>query len=911
MLRLTQNTTNLRLINFFGIHFESFNLQYFYMNKFFTSFAFTLISLVVTAQNFITEGNAIRHTITASVNNENILYVGELDGSLGAYSLKGKKLWHKKTDNPAVLFEIESADINNDGNDDLIAANANGNIYCYDSSGKLLWKFSSDHKVRFSEVAVIQNNGKTQIFAGGNDYKLYELDTKGKLVSETKIKGVVRKLEAGNFISEEKEDLFLMTYNKDKFNWDFLGFLDADSKEVIKSLSSKEKYVKKMTRAMVTDINIADINGDKKDNILIFGDASFKPFFVALDSDFNIIAEYQGTNKQTQRYAHAQGAFLPSRNEIMFQHGGILLVLDSKGKLINSSGERYGKMVFSDFVFEPKSNQLIAGGTVDGSNAIRFFNLKKDTWFKTNHNKEGRMLEVEKNINTLYEQTLNFKLPSYQTKSDKEWVMITKSNTDSRIKKLNGGDVKFVIQKSPKESTDRSHLVAIMGDVALKKDKRGKYQDSREDIVQMARDFEVEGQPFTFWAGHGNDPFYIQIETLEQILEVAPNTCYGFVYAEMANVEDPRVIHYVKEYMPRLAKAIRKNNKAKLYFRYKNMFWAATSHLPLWKDMFFSKKYSDILAPASEDTSNRTQDLNLAGRVGMHSGGYVNDYAMRLIDDNPTSWRPLSPGGQNSVSPYLRQGVIMAAYGARYGVVSTSGFVEEPGLNVLFALMKSGVLPVVEPENIQSIGAWHLIKGVDAYLIHTVDNHHKLDQYDKSDVDAVFSVGQMHWAGASIPDYDFSNAALGVKYRWLNYMPEMPHGMVPVAPIESKTMLEKSNVSYFVSNAKVGIENGNNIPAKQFGETIKKVVSQGEKKLPVIVKGASWSVIKLDKNHSRIVLVDPGYIDPQDREVEVVFQNKQPKSVIDILSKENLKISGESVKLSIPAGSMRFIDISY
>ncbi|WP_117883678.1 hypothetical protein [Aureibaculum luteum] len=880
------------------------------MKKIFMAFVFALIAFTISAQHFITEGNAIRHTIVASVNGESVLFIGELDGSVSSYTLGGEQLWRVATDDPAVLFEIEAADINNDGNDDLLVANANGNIYCYDSSGKLLWQFASDHKVRFSEVAVVKNKGNVQIFAGGNDRTLYELDTRGKLVSETKIEGVVRKLEAGNFVNSETESLFLMTYSYDKFRWEFLGFMDANSKVVIKSVDDKEKYLKKLTKAMVTDITIADINGDKKDDILFFGDDKFKPLFTALDSDFNIIAEYQGNNKQTQRYAHSQGAFLPSRNEIMFQHGGILLVLDNKGKLIKSSGERYGKMVFSDFAVEQKSNQLIAGGTVDGGNAICFYDLTRDNWFKTNHNKEGRMLEVEKNIATLYEQTLNFKLPSYQTKSEKEWVMITKSNTDSRLEKLDGGDITFVIQKAPKESTDRSHLVAIMGDVALKKDKRGKYQDSREDIIQMARDFEAEGQPFTFWAGHGNDPFYIQIETLEQILEVAPNTCYGFVYAEMANVEDPRVIHYVKEYMPRLAKAIRKNNKAKLYFRYKNMFWAATSHLPLWKDMFFSKKYSDILAPASEDTSNRTQDLNLAGRVGMHSGGYVNDYAMRLIDDNPTSWRPLSPGGQNSVSPYLRQGVIMAAYGARYGVVSTSGFVEEPGLNVLFALMKSGVLPIVEPENIQSIGSWLLIKDVDKELIHGVDNHHKIDQYKIDDDNAVFSVSQMHWAGTSIPEYDFSNVALGVKYRWTNYMPELPYGMVPVAPIESKVKLEKANVPYFVSNAKVGYEGENKVSADQFGDTIIKTVEAGEKKLNIVVNGASWSAIKIDDSHTRLIIVDQGYLDPQKREATIKFQNKMPVSATDILSKESLRF-GKEIKLTIPAGSMRFIDIAY
>ncbi|GAL81951.1 hypothetical protein JCM19274_131 [Algibacter lectus] len=352
------------------------------------------------------------------------------------------------------------------------------------------------------------------------------------------------------------------------------GFLDADSKAVIKNVSLKDKRLKELSKVMVTDINVSDINDNKKDDILFFSDNAFTAQFTALDSDFNVIAKFKGSGKDKQRYAHSQGgAFLPSRNEIMFQHGGIIYVLDNQGKLMGKSGTKYGNLVHNDFAFAPQTNQLIAAGEVDGGNALYFYDLNDKNWFKTNFEKQGRMFEVEQNLNALYEQTLHFKLPSYQKKSDKEWVMITSKKTRPEVDKLKGANVKYVIQKAPKESTDRSHLVALMGDIALKKDKRGKYQDTREEIVQMARDYEAEGQPFAFWAGHGNDPFYIQIETLEKILEVAPNTCYGFVYAEMDKVNDPRVIHFVKEYMPRLAKAIRKNNKAKLYFRYKNMFW--------------------------------------------------------------------------------------------------------------------------------------------------------------------------------------------------------------------------------------------------------------------------------------------------------------------------------------------------
>ncbi|UZO82225.1 hypothetical protein NBT05_07050 [Aquimarina sp. ERC-38] len=870
-----------------------------------------LVTLVTNSQNFSTDGHMIRNAEIATVSGNSVFYFSELSGSISLYSLEGKKIWEYQTQTPAVIFEIKAVDITNDQNDDVLVASGDGTIYALSSSGQLLWAFNPGHKVRFSEIAVVNNNNQIQVFAGGNDYKLYELDDQGQLVSTTTIKGVVRKIEAGNFLEANKPCLFLLTYNHDKYRWEFMGFLDAETKQVIKQTSFKNDKLKEVKQSMITDIKVADLDGDNKDDLLLFNDLNFLAQCIGINGNFDIITNFKASNKEKQRYAHSKGVFLANRKEIVLQHGGILFVLDNKGNLIARNGTRYGSPVHNDFVFDQRSNQLVATGEVDGGNGVYFYNTLKDKWWQQNHPLQGRMLEVAQNLTTLYQQTLNFTLPDYQKKSNRDWVMITSKKVNPKVKNLKGGTLKFVVQKSPKENTDRSSLVKIIGKSALKRDKRGNYNDSREDIVKTAIEYEKKGQAFTFWAGHGNDPFYLQIETMEKVLEVAPTTCYGFIYAEMDNTEDPRVVHLVNEYMPRLAKAIRKNNKAKVYFRYKNMFWAATSHLPLWKNLFFSGKYKDFLIPASEDTSNRVQDLNLAGRIGMHSGGYVDDFAMRLVDDNPTSWRPLSPGGQNSISPYLRQGVAMASYGARYGIILDNSFTKGEGLDILFALMKSGVLPVVERENIQSISSWHLIKDVDEDLIHSVDNHHNLMQYKSDDDNAVFSVAQMHWAGASVPENDFSNIGLGVKYRWLNYIPELPNGMVPIAPVESKSFVESQKLPYFISNGKVGFDNGNKINAKTFSKTIENNVEEGKKKLPILVNGAFWSAIEIDQNHTRIVLVDQGYLDPQDRAVRIRFQTKQPVAVQDILSKETLKPIDKIIALTVPAGSMRFVDVTY
>ena len=131
---------------------------------------FTIVILftgnIFLAQNFNTEGNGIRNSITANIKGKTVLYFSELAGNVSAYTIEGKKIWETKTDKPAVLFEINAVDVNNDKNDDLLAASADGNIYCWDSSGKLLQKYNPGHKIRFSEIAVVNNDNKIHIFRG-------------------------------------------------------------------------------------------------------------------------------------------------------------------------------------------------------------------------------------------------------------------------------------------------------------------------------------------------------------------------------------------------------------------------------------------------------------------------------------------------------------------------------------------------------------------------------------------------------------------------------------------------------------------------------------------------------------------------------------------------------------------------
>ncbi|MFI3318931.1 MAG: hypothetical protein SNH88_07065 [Rikenellaceae bacterium] len=869
------------------------------------------LTMAAPVASFVTEGAGLRSGKVGTVGGKQVLYISEIDGAVSCYSLDGKKIWRNESPNPSVCFEIEVVDLDGDKSDDLLAVRGDGTVTAWSSKGKLMWSFKTKQTVRLSEIAVVGSGADLRIFTGGNNYTLYELDAKGKLLSETPVDGTVRVLASGCFVEKGKESLFVFTLKHDKAGSQFLGFIDPKSKKTLSSGSMTKLQPK--GGMMMHKFDVADINGDGLDEVLVFADDAGGAVF-SIDGQCKRGISFLGSSKAKQRYAHGIGcSLMPYKNEIVLQFGGLLYHVDNTGKLIKESGERHRGVIFNDFAIDPVSGTLFGLGQIGGDNSVYTFDLGQSNWVETKHEFMGLQREVEDNILKLYEQSLSFKMPEYQSKSKLRYEMaFNPEKVDPRIMALTGNEIDFIEQPNVTESTDRQYMVDLIGKDALKVDKRRKYTDSREDIIALAKKMEQEKRPFILWAGHGSDPFIVQIETMEQMVKVAPNYCRGFLYAEMANSSDPRVVHFVREYVPRLHKVITENNSpAKLYFRYKNMFWAADCHSELWREMFFSNKYSDILVPAAEDTNNRLQDLNFSGRVGMWMSGYVDDYAMRLVDDNPTSWRPLSPGGQRSVSPYLRNGAIMAAYGSRYSVIFSIAYIEQPGWNVLFALMASGVIPAIEREDILSVSSYMLIKDMDEeYLEHSVNNGHDVMKYDVMDDDYVIAKAGVHWCGADVPSYDYSKA-MGVDYRWLNFIPKMPNGMIAVTDYDDEKRLKAAGADYFVTDARYGIVGKKKLGGEAFYPTMSGAVESGASKMLARVDGASWSLFRVGKKQARLVLVDPGYIDPQQRTATIKLQNKIPTSATNILTGEKISIKDGSITVSVPAGTLAVVDLEY
>jgi hypothetical protein len=60
-----------------------------------------------------------------------------------------------------------------------------------------------------------------------------------------------------------------------------------------------------------------------------------------------------------------------------------------------------------------------------------------------------------------------------------------------------------------------------------------------------------------------------------------------------------------------------------------------------------------------------------------------------------------------------------------------------------------------------------------------------------------------------------------------------------------------------------------------------------------------------------VTLIDPGYLDPADREAEIVLQHMNGLRCIDILSGETLPVESGRIHVTVPMGTLRIVDIEH
>ncbi|MDU0354000.1 hypothetical protein RS130_08700 [Paraglaciecola aquimarina] len=670
----------------------------------------------------------------ADYQDKSVVIASSHKGTIVAYSTKGKLLW----ENPLSGYmnhDLWTADLDQDGKDETLAANADGHIYCLSDSGQLLWSFKTNDAPMYS-VTVLKDKQKIYVLAGSYDKHLYYLNPQGKQLKRiyaadyvtTKPWGIKNKgnqpkgtrnpaanLEIANFIrplkDQHNQPIIVMHGTMNSMQ-------SAGSLYFFKPLADTPFKTVKLTAAKspVGDLRIADFNGDGADDILmgstkmkgqsvsIFDLANDKLLAYPLPKLHKVFAEFGYRVAQPELVTH-QG-----QQKLAIWYGNILGILPIHPQSTKDKIAIYkNQYAYNDMVKSPKTGHIILASAQSGGSSFHIIDTQKSTWADDFAKLEpkGKLAEMLANTDKLKTDLANYSVTNSTVTNSQlnpVYLMSDYNQTDKavidKISAQYSSPVFLGYGNLRSENWDRS---SIKNEVYKnKRDKRQKYDQSQQQILSKAKKIYQDVPGAAYWGGHGNDPFFRSFDTHVKTLQVAGDKKTVMIFPELAKY-DKDFEYVLSDFVFPLADKF-KQTDAKMFLRNKHTFWQSMIYKRGWADLV-SGKYADVFIPAMEETTDKSMDLSIAARTGLWASGAVNQWGTRFSRDNTSFDRLRQHSHQMVPNLALRQFVYHIANGATY--INNFAYHNEY-LAVLWDLIGKGILYNPKPKQILSYSPVHL-----------------------------------------------------------------------------------------------------------------------------------------------------------------------------------------------------------
>lgn len=907
------------------------------------------------AINSIDTGHTIMKVRTANVNGKQIIVASDYDGVMIGVDYSGVVLWKTDIGQGIMNHDVWCQDITGDNIDEILVASANGKVYCLDINGDELWQFKpydSDHLTPMYAVTVVKDASLTPYVVCGNfDTNCYYLSSTGTLVKTLPSSGYSKVkpwgnghipenfLHNANFLrpipQADGSDLLFMqaTNNHMQSNGDNYVFVPLADTPI-------QNITNVNTPDVVGDVRVEDPDGDGTYEILL-GTSTLKDHGLTIlnTTDYESVA-HEITNVGATSYRVNQVLTIPDGSSFKYLvlTGSYILLLPPD--LDDTNAERIiGTYSYND-VWKDGDDNIILASSQDGGSAIHVINIQHTDW-KTEFASlvpPGKISKILASTQTYRNNLNSFVKPTWETdgnivyslEGDEDPVAISITNNPNYNSPVfldyvwHGGKVQSV------DTWDRNTIY----EGNTYKDKR----DGRNDYVLTQTEVlnsitpSIDNSPngASFWGGHGNDPLYYSPSTLEAILDHAHNNGNKkivMIYPEM-NGSSEDFTQVMDDHLYPLADYAKTRN-GNIFVRNKDVFWQGAVHLPAWSKLV-SGEFSSVFTSGLEETTDKTQDMSLVGRMGLWAAGSLDTWGMRCSRDNPSFDRSRQISYQRLNNHFLRTMVYSMACGASFLNVT---YVNPEHQSFAWELVAKGALYVPKREQIVSFNPVHVsITSPQEHYLNEAENNKWTTFYDRNYEEThpgVFTHMNGSWPGAPVTDWDFSSYASGVKDRRQNFIPPFHNGKVLVTPVQNGALADATaprgkmkdhmhpiyqNIlkEYITDGINYISEDGNTTyDADTYYTQIKQDIEAGASQLPITVSGdqVGWVVAQTSPTHLRLTLVDGGYINPDDRKVTVKFNTVSPVAVKDLLDNKTFNVVNGAAEVDVPCGLFRFIDV--
>ena len=324
-----------------------------------------------------------------------------------------------------INHDIYIRDLNNDGKDEILAANADGNIYCLNSEGKLQWRFSKNSAPMFA-VSAIKMDDKMYVVAGGFDTNMYYLNARGEFLKKidfrTFSKEKTRKFKGkrvpkgnesmSNFIRtikkpDGKETLVALGTNNHMQNVGTLYFFNPldNLPFKVKGIKRNKKSTKeKFKLRPIGDLKIVDYDNDGYQEVVLGASAHVQDMVV---TTFNTKTDQFTFNKMTKisfGYDISQTEVIKQNGKNMyFTRAGSKIHLYEPGSTDKGLERIVGKFAYNDICKIPNTNKVLLASSQSGGSAIHVIDLDNPKWKKSFKNlvPKGKISTIIKNTDKI------------------------------------------------------------------------------------------------------------------------------------------------------------------------------------------------------------------------------------------------------------------------------------------------------------------------------------------------------------------------------------------------------------------------------------------------------------------------------------------------------------------------------
>lgn len=889
---------------------------------------------------------------SAQTGSDSIIVASSYEGTVLGMDYDGTLLW-TNTLSGYMNRDIWCDDLTGDGTDEILAANADGTIYCLNASGVEQWQFKTNNAPMNAVCVVHDADDTPYVVCGGFDLNIYYLSTKGELLKTIESSSYSIDIAWDGILPPRPPD-YLHTANflrpVQTNGTEILavqGVLNVQQEsgslylfEVMADLPFRSDDVASKMR--VGDFRAHDPEGDGTD-LITMGASVNRPDGRILTCDptdgtqleFNIYDTFD--QECGPGYRVAQVETIPDDEhgfEYFILYGdNIMLVppdLDPADSTVLSTSYAY-----NDLWQDPATGRLILASAQSGGSCIHLIDPLHADW-QTDYEQlspPGKIAAMIANTAAARTQLAAFEKPAWER--DPLPVYLTSESTkglETLVSSITNNYASPIFLNSywnPNVQTDDWRTVsAFENDVYReKRDGRKNYVLTPQEVYDQVLPKYDGSAGVEMWGGHGNDPYFYQPEVLRTIIDSADGKRTVLTWPEMGD-ETSDFEWVLNDLFYPLADYAQDKNTT-IFLRSKHIYWQSTIYLPMWNELI-SGEYADVFVSSLEETSGKEMDLSIAARMGLWASGAVDSWGTRAVPDNASYDRLRQFSTQRLPNHFLRMLVYHLSSGAQY---LNNFAVDQEYISIFWELIAKGALFVPRPEEIVSFNPVHLsMKEPDAeYILSGKQN--KWTTYWTGDSTAsdqfVFSRMSGTWPGAPLTEWDFSRYASGSTERRLDFLPRYRNGMVMITPPQQGVFadadaprgamsdhlhpLYKNSMTEFITDGRnyYSADGTESYEPDTYYQTVEATINERAKMLPVTVSGdVAWVCAQTDPYHLRLTLIDNGYINPNDRIAQVSFNTVTPVQITDLLDKKQFSTANPAaVSIDVPCGLFRFIDI--